>query len=104
MHFKIIKKDIKTRARVGEITLNGRKINTPIFMPVATSAAIKGLHNRDLVESSDPDILLANTYHLYLRPGDEIIKKSGGIHDFMSWDKNIFDRQWGVSSLFSLSQ
>ena len=102
MHFKIIKKDIKTRARVGEITLNGRKINTPIFMPVATSAAIKGLHNRDLVESSDPDILLANTYHLYLRPGDEIIKKSGGIHDFMSWDKNILTDSGGYQ-VYSLS-
>ena len=60
MHFKIIKKDIKTRARVGEITLNGRKFETPIFMPVATSAAIKGLHGKDLVESSDPQIILAD--------------------------------------------
>ena len=71
-------------------------------MPVATSAAIKGLHNRDLVESSDPDILLANTYHLYLRPGDEIIKKSGGIHDFMSWDKNILTDSGGYQ-VYSLS-
>ena len=62
------------------------KIETPIFMPVATSAAIKGLHGKDLIESSDPQIILANTYHLYLRPGDEVIKNSGGIHNFMSWD------------------
>ena len=54
MHFKIIKKDTKTRARIAEITLNGRKIETPIFMPVATSAAIKGLHGKDLVDASDP--------------------------------------------------
>ena len=59
MHFKIIKKDTKTRARIAEITLNGRKIETPIFMPVATSAAIKGLHGKDLVDASDPQIILA---------------------------------------------
>ena len=102
MHFKIIKKDIKTRARVGEITLNGRKFETPIFMPVATSAAIKGLHTKDLVESSNAEIILANTYHLYLRPGDQIIKNCGGIHDFMSWDKIVLTDSGGYQ-VYSLS-
>ena len=102
MHFKIIKKDIKTRARIGEITLNGRKFETPIFMPVATSAAIKGLHTKDLVESSNAEIILANTYHLYLRPGDQIIKNSGGIHDFMSWDKLVLTDSGGYQ-VYSLS-
>ena len=102
MHFKIIKKDIKTRARVGEITLNGKKFETPIFMPVATSAAIKGLHNKDLVESSNAEIILANTYHLYLRPGDQIIKNCGGIHDFMSWDKLVLTDSGGYQ-VYSLS-
>ena len=102
MHFKIIKKDTKTRARVGEITLNGRKFETPIFMPVATSAAIKGLHTKDLVESSNAEIILANTYHLYLRPGDQIIKNCGGIHDFMSWDKLILTDSGGYQ-VYSLS-
>ena len=102
MHFKIIKKDTKTRARVGEITLNGRKFETPIFMPVATSAAIKGLHTKDLVESSNPEIILANTYHLYLRPGDQIIKNCGGIHDFMSWDKLVLTDSGGYQ-VYSLS-
>ena len=102
MHFKIIKKDVKTRARVGEITLNGRKFETPIFMPVATSAAIKGLHTKDLVESSNAEIILANTYHLYLRPGDQIIKNSGGIHDFMSWDKLVLTDSGGYQ-VYSLS-
>ena len=102
MHFKIIKKDIKTRARVGEITLNGRKFETPIFMPVATSAAIKGLHTKDLVESSNAEIILANTYHLYLRPGDHIIKNCGGIHDFMSWDKLVLTDSGGYQ-VYSLS-
>ena len=102
MHFKIIKKDTKTRARVGEITLNGRKFETPIFMPVATSAAIKGLHTRDLVESSNAEIILANTYHLYLRPGDQIIKNCGGIHDFMSWDKLVLTDSGGYQ-VYSLS-
>ena len=103
MHFKIIKKDIKTRARVGEITLNGRKFETPIFMPVATSAAIKGLHTKDLVESSNAEIILANTYHLYLRPGDQIIKNCGGIHDFMSWDKLVLTDSGGYQ-VYSLSK
>ena len=102
MHFKIIKKDIKTRARIAEITLNGRKIETPIFMPVATSAAIKGLHGKDLVDASDPQIILANTYHLYLRPGHDIIKKSGGIHNFMSWDRNVLTDSGGYQ-VYSLS-
>ena len=102
MHFKIIKKDIKTRARVGEITLNGRKFETPIFMPVATSAAIKGLHTKDLVESSNAEIILANTYHLYLRPGDQIIKNCGGIHNFMSWDKLVLTDSGGYQ-VYSLS-
>ena len=102
MHFKIIKKDIKTRARVGEITLNGRKFETPIFMPVATSAAIKGLHTKDLVESSNAEIILTNTYHLYLRPGDQIIKNCGGIHDFMSWDKLVLTDSGGYQ-VYSLS-
>ena len=102
MHFKIIKKDIKTRARVGEITLNGRKFETPIFMPVATSAAIKGLHTKDLVESSNAEIILANTYHLYLRPGDQIIKNCGGIHHFMSWDKLVLTDSGGYQ-VYSLS-
>ena len=102
MHFKIIKKDTKTRARIAEITLNGRKIETPIFMPVATSAAIKGLHGKDLVDASDPQIILANTYHLYLRPGHDIIKKSGGIHNFMSWDRNVLTDSGGYQ-VYSLS-
>ena len=102
MHFKIIKKDTKTRARIAEISLNGTKIETPIFMPVATSAAIKGLHGKDLIESSDPQIILANTYHLYLRPGDEVIKNSGGIHNFMSWDRHVLTDSGGYQ-VYSLS-
>ncbi len=103
MHFKIIKKDTKTRARIAEISLNGRKIETPIFMPVATSAAIKGLHGKDLIDASDPQIILANTYHLYLRPGHDIIKNSGGIHNFMSWDRNVLTDSGGYQ-VYSLSK
>ena len=102
MHFKIIKKDTKTRARIAEISLNGSKIETPIFMPVATSAAIKGLHTKDLVESSNAEIILANTYHLYLRPGHQIIRNCGGIHDFMSWDKLVLTDSGGYQ-VYSLS-
>ena len=102
MHFKIIKKDTKTRARIAEISLNGSKIETPIFMPVATSAAIKGLHGKDLIEASDPQIILANTYHLYLRPGEDVIKKSGGINNFMSWDRHVLTDSGGYQ-VYSLS-
>ena len=87
--FKIKKKDIKTSARVGEIKTDHGAFETPIFMPVATSAAIKGVHNKDLIESISPKVLLSNTYHLYLRPGEEAIVKAGGIHKFMSWENNI---------------
>ena len=71
MKFELLKKDSNSSARLGKITTDHGAFETPIFMPVATSAAIKGLHGKDLIESSDPQIILANTYQLYLRPGDE---------------------------------
>lgn len=100
--FKIKKKDIKTSARVGEIKTDHGTFETPIFMPVATSAAIKGVHNKDLIESISPKVLLSNTYHLYLRPGEEAIVKAGGIHKFMSWENNILTDSGGYQ-VYSLS-
>ena len=100
--FKIKKKDIKTSARVGEIKTDHGNFETPIFMPVATSAAIKGVHNKYLIESISPKVLLSNTYHLYLRPGEEAIVKAGGIHKFMSWENNILTDSGGYQ-VYSLS-
>ena len=100
--FKIKKKDIKTSARVGEIKTDHGTFETPIFMPVATSAAIKGVHNKDLIESISPKVLLSNTYLLYLRPGEEAIVKGGGIHKFMSWENNILTDSGGYQ-VYSLS-
>ncbi len=71
-------------------------------MPVATSAAIKGVHNKDLVENISPDVILSNTYHLYLRPGTDIIENAGGLHQFMKWGKNILTDSGGYQ-VYSLS-
>ena len=102
MKFNLIKKDITTSARLGKIETDHGVFETPIFMPVATSAAIKGVHNKDLVENISPKVLLSNTYHLYLRPGEKTIVKSGGIHKFMSWKNNILTDSGGYQ-VYSLS-
>ena len=77
MKFELLKKDSNSSARLGKITTDHGTFETPIFMPVATSAAIKGVHNKDLVENISPKVLLSNTYHLYLRPGENTIIKAG---------------------------
>ena len=102
MNFKIHKTDQNTSARTGEVTTDHGTFETPIFMPVATSAAIKGVHNKDLIENVSPKVILSNTYHLYLRPGQKIINKAGGIHKFMSWD-NIILTDSGGYQVYSLS-
>ena len=102
MNFKIHKTDQNTSARTGEVTTDHGTFETPIFMPVATSAAIKGVHNKDLIENVSPKVILSNTYHLYLRPGQKIINKAGGIHKFMSWKNNILTDSGGYQ-VYSLS-
>ena len=102
MNFKIHKTDQNTSARTGEVTTDHGTFETPIFMPVATSAAIKGVHNKDLIENVSPKVILSNTYHLYLRPGQKIINKAGGIHKFMSWNNNILTDSGGYQ-VYSLS-
>ena len=102
MNFKIHKTDQSTSARTGEVTTDHGTFETPIFMPVATSAAIKGVHNKDLIENVSPKVILSNTYHLYLRPGQKIINKAGGIHKFMSWNNNILTDSGGYQ-VYSLS-
>ena len=102
MNFKIHKTDQNTSARTGEVTTDHGTFETPIFMPVATSAAIKGVHNKDLIENVSPEVILSNTYHLYLRPGQKIINKAGGINKFMSWNNNILTDSGGYQ-VYSLS-
>ena len=102
MIFNLNFKDSKTKARAGTIKTDHGVINTPIFMPVGTSATVKGVHQRDLKDEINPDIILGNTYHLYLRPGENIIEKAGGIHKFMNWDRNILTDSGGYQ-VYSLS-
>ena len=102
MIFNLNFKDPNTKARAGTIKTDHGVINTPIFMPVGTSATVKGVHQRDLKNEINPDIILGNTYHLYLRPGENIIEKAGGIHKFMNWDRNILTDSGGYQ-VYSLS-
>ena len=102
MEFELNVTDLKSKARAGIITTYHGIIETPIFMPVGTAATIKGVHQRDIKNEINSDIILSNTYHLYLRPGENIIKKAGGIHEFMNWDRNILTDSGGYQ-VYSLS-
>lgn len=102
MQFDLLQKDPHTKARAGRITTDHGVIETPIFMPVGTVASVKGVHQRELKEEINPDIILGNTYHLYLRPQTEILEKAGGLHKFMNWDRNILTDSGGYQ-VYSLS-
>ena len=102
MQFKLEAKDIDSSARAGTMTLAHGKVETPIFMPVGTLGTVKGVHQRELSEEIDPDIILGNTYHLYLRPQTHIIEKAGGLHKFMNWDRCILTDSGGYQ-VYSLS-
>ena len=91
-NFKLKSKD--QNARLGKLSTAHGEINTPIFMPVGTAATVKAMHLRD-VEASGAQIILANTYHLMLRPGQKIIKKMGGVRKFMGWDKPLLTDSGG---------
>ena len=102
MKFDLLKKDTKSQARAGVVTTDHGKIETPIFMPVGTVASVKGVHQRELKDDINPDIILGNTYHLYLRPQTDILEKAGGLHKFMNWDRNILTDSGGYQ-VYSLS-
>ncbi|WP_348800586.1 tRNA guanosine(34) transglycosylase Tgt [Flavobacterium adhaerens] len=102
MKFDLLQKDPQSKARAGSITTDHGVIETPIFMPVGTVASVKGVHQRELKEEINPDIILGNTYHLYLRPQTEILEKAGGLHKFMNWDRNILTDSGGYQ-VYSLS-
>ncbi|RAP39113.1 tRNA guanosine(34) transglycosylase Tgt [Candidatus Marinamargulisbacteria bacterium SCGC AAA071-K20] len=100
--FEIIKKSSSTKARRGKIHTNHGVIETPVFMPVGTQATVKSL-TPDMLVALGAEIILSNTYHLYLRPGEDLIKKFNGLHDFMAWDKPILTDSGGYQ-VFSLSK
>jgi queuine tRNA-ribosyltransferase len=102
MKFDLLKTDPQSKARAGTITTDHGVIETPIFMPVGTVASVKGVHQRELKQDINPDIILGNTYHLYLRPQTAIIEKAGGLHKFMNWDRNILTDSGGYQ-VYSLS-
>ncbi len=102
MDFKVESNCIGTRARAGVLSSAHGDIRTPIFMPVGTAATVKGVFHRDLVEEVKADIILGNTYHLYLRPGLEILEEAGGLHRFSSRDKPILTDSGGFQ-VFSLA-
>ena len=101
-HYKLIKECKESGARLGKVHTPHGVINTPIFMPVGTQATVKSMSSEDLLEM-DANIILANTYHLYLRPGQEIMDKAGGLHHFMHWDRPILTDSGGFQ-VFSLNE
>ncbi len=101
-YFETIKQDTKSGARAGILHTPHGDIKTPVYMPVGTQASVKGVYPRDLDEVG-AQIILANTYHLYMRPGDEIVKKAGGVHKFMNYSKPMLTDSGGFQ-VFSLAK
>ena len=102
MKFQLKKIDTDSKARAGVITTDNGEIKTPIFMPVGTSASVKAVHQREIDEDIKAQIILGNTYHLYLRPGTDTLKQAGGLHSFMNWRKPILTDSGGFQ-VYSLS-
>lgn len=102
MQFTISNTDKNSNARAGEITTAHGVIQTPIFMPVGTAGSVKAVHQRELKDDIQAQIILGNTYHLYLRPGLEILEKAGGLHKFNGWDKPLLTDSGGYQ-VYSLS-
>lgn len=102
MDFKLQNKDKDSNARAGIITTAHGQIETPIFMPVGTIGSVKAVHQRELNNDINAQIILGNTYHLYLRPGTDILKQAGGLHKFINWDKPILTDSGGYQ-VFSLA-
>ncbi len=102
MTFDLKAKDPQSSARAGLLTTSHGSIKTPIFMPVGTVATVKGVHLRELKDDINPDIILGNTYHLYLRPSTSILEQAGGLHKFMNWDRNLLTDSGGYQ-VYSLS-
>jgi queuine tRNA-ribosyltransferase len=102
MHFNLLHTDSKTKARAGVLQTDHGAIETPIFMPVGTAGSVKGVHQQELREDIEAQIILGNTYHLYLRPGLEVLEKAGGLHQFIGWERPILTDSGGYQ-VYSLS-
>lgn len=102
MQFRLEHEDPKSKARSGTISTAHGEIKTPIFMPVGTVASVKAVHQRELAEDIKAQIILGNTYHLYLRPGTDILNRAGGLHQFMNWQKPILTDSGGYQ-VYSLA-
>ena len=102
MNFKLLNKDSSSNARAGIFNTQHGAIETPIFMPVGTAGTVKGVSQQDLESQVNAQIILGNTYHLYLRPGLDVLKKAGGLHKFIGWDKPILTDSGGYQ-VYSLS-
>jgi queuine tRNA-ribosyltransferase len=102
MQFSILQKDRYSNARTGEIQTDHGTIQTPVFMPVGTAGSVKGIHQRELTTDIDAQIILSNTYHLYLRPGMEVIAEAGGLHRFINWERPMLTDSGGYQ-VFSLT-
>lgn len=102
MKFDLLKKDKESKARAGIIETDHGKIETPIFMPVGTAATVKAVHQTELKKDIEAQIILGNTYHLYLRPGLDILRSAGGLHAFNSWDGPILTDSGGYQ-VYSLA-
>ncbi|MCL2692054.1 MAG: tRNA guanosine(34) transglycosylase Tgt [Rikenellaceae bacterium] len=102
MKFELQHTAAGTRARAGRIETAHGAVHTPVFMPVGTAASVKGIFHRDLADDAHAEIILANTYHLYLRPGIEILEKAGGVHRFSSWTRPMLTDSGGFQ-VFSLA-
>ena len=100
--FNLLHTDPNSKARAGLLTTAHGTIETPIFMPVGTAGTVKGVHQRELRDDINPDIILGNTYHLYLRPGTGILEAAGGLHKFMGWERPILTDSGGYQ-VYSLS-
>jgi len=103
MDFKLHNTDDRSGARTGELTTDHGTIQTPIFMPVGTLGSVKGVHQHELKEDVDAEIILGNTYHLYLRPGLDVLEQAGGLHKFNGWDRPILTDSGGFQ-VFSLAE
>lgn len=103
MFFKLTHRSSKTNARSGKIFTDRGAISTPTFMPVGTLGTVKGVHQHELENDIQAEIILSNTYHLYLRPGVDVINSAGGLHKFMNWNKPILTDSGGYQ-VFSLSK
>ncbi len=102
MKFELLYTDTQSKARAGKLETDHGAIETPIFMPVGTAGTVKGVHQRELKEDIQAQIILGNTYHLYLRPGTDLLEQAGGLHKFINWNKPILTDSGGFQ-VFSLS-